>query len=77
MTRNVAQFGTDMGPECDCGGTIYSYHVVQTTTHGPRPYMMQAFCYGCHKVTTHAIASMPANAPEARVAHTRSNVWDH
>jgi hypothetical protein len=58
-------FGTDQGPACDCGGTIYGYRV-QPHPAGPR---VDAQCYGCHAVDYFYPRNEPQSAAECSQQH--------
>ena len=44
MNRFTSQFGTDNGPACTCGGTVYGYRIQGTF---PNADTVESCCIAC------------------------------
>jgi len=53
MLNKAIEFGTDIGPPCDCESTIYGYGVGKNG-------WVTVQCIGCHKTTSFDVLALPA-----------------
>jgi len=65
MLIQPVHFGSDCGPACMCGGTIYGYRV-EPHSAGPR---VDAQCYTCHAVDFFYPTIAPETAAECSALH--------
>lgn len=64
----MTTYGTDIGPACTCGGTIYEYHCSEED-----PGYVVVRCVTCHKGCAVVVdTSEPLTAASIRMQHERS-----